>query len=1399
MVIASMEEIALGSNYTREHHEYDKIDGNFPVWMENDAEHGDRRITSEDRNDALQNTQLLLGKPVLIKFWAAMTILPPLKLPHRRFFENMSLEFRINDLVTLIKLANRLRKQFVRAPKEFDCISQELRSLSIILQDVEVGLSEGEVDEQQKALLQDIVGGCHNALLDLEKDLGKYGDLEPDGCDTKKKMKRMWNRVKWNQNDIRDVRGRLVSNTALLSASLDRISSQTIISVKKGVERLVHNQDDGERLVILDWLTTVDYAPVQSDLMVRKEAGTGQWLLNAEEFQTWVSAEGENLFCPGIPGAGKTMLSAIVVDNLTRRFGSDENVAIAYIYCDYRRTQEQQAAHLLASLLKQIAERRRSLPFFVSSLYERHRGKRTRPSFNELSTTLQFAVARFQKVFIVVDALDECQAADGCRSTFLSEVLGLQNHWPVNFFATSRFIPSVLDIFRDSASLEIRAACEDVRKYVESRLPNLPSFVRGRLDLQEEVVGEITRAVDGMFLLAQLHINSLIGKRSPKTLRAALTKLPTGSDAYDKAYHDAMERIESQLDDQQNLAKEVLSWITCAIEPLSITELQHALAVEIGEHEFDHENIPHLEDIVSVCAGLVEVDKKSGIIRLMHYTTQEFFERTKQRWFPDAESHNTRVCITYLSYRVFANDFCQTDADFRRRLSSNPFYKYATQNWGYHARKASYIQEVDDFLRSFNLVQAASQTLRFVRHWNTLLYASRGSPQQVTGLHLAAHFGLDTAVESLLQHGIDADAKDSAGRTPLSWAARAGHESFVKILLMIDGVDINSQDYKARTPLSRAAKWGHQAVVKLLLAITDNVQTNSVKLASSVVDSGKTEKNKAIITLKDSKGRTPLHLASGTGHAEVVKLLLECRTPAGSVTAKDHAADEPDTMDICDTDLRTPLHYAALHSATDCVQLLLSRGAKITADVFNMTALHYTVSNSSEATAQCMLDAGVSISTGVKRRDYSRSDSEDEARSLLDAGFLARIDAMMGNFPASDSEDDPQCISGNSVDSVVDCRSHRGLTTLHYAALTRNRQMTNFFLNQGADPTVLSEYDETPLHLAIKRNCYSSHSYPDCWRAPIPTTGWKGANHPVVRGDISWQSYAESDDRLSVITLLLSKHSIDVNAQDVFGASPLHCVSYGQHRAVDITTALIKRGADVSAMNGKGETALHLACSGGDLSSVAALLDHGAEITDVNFNGCNAIHYAAQSQNAKLIKYVVALFPKGAVTSQDKYGRNALHCLVRNSQHVDKGAVECLVSAGVSVTELDQEGLSPLAVYLDTSMSFPPNEAEDTLLLLQHGSDASFRTPKERLTLAHLHAMRAPRVDLQVLQTLQDFGTDLKATDREGRTILHHCAIAGSLTEQAFQFLRNEVGLDKHLQDHHGKVAFQYPTEEDQE
>jgi hypothetical protein len=258
--------------------------------------------------------------------------------------------------------------------------------------------------------------------------------------------------------------------------------------------------DRKEDLEILDWITPVDYGPQHSDFLSRRQLGTGQWLLDSEQYQAWLKTSAQTLFCPGIPGAGKTILTSIVIDDLTTRHQNDPSIGIAYLYCNFRQGDEQKAKDLLASLLKQLSQKRPSLPDSVKAVYDQHKDKRTRPSIDELSRAFRSVSAMYSRVFIVVDALDECQVSDGCRSRFLSEIFSLQVKCGVNVFATSRFIPEITEKFTGSTSLEIRASDEDVRKYLEGHMSQLPSFVSRNVDLQEEVVTKIVQAVDGMYV-----------------------------------------------------------------------------------------------------------------------------------------------------------------------------------------------------------------------------------------------------------------------------------------------------------------------------------------------------------------------------------------------------------------------------------------------------------------------------------------------------------------------------------------------------------------------------------------------------------------------------------------------------------------------------------------------------------------------------------------------------------------------------------------------------------------------------------------------------------------------------------------------------------------------------------
>ncbi|KAL4808146.1 ankyrin repeat-containing domain protein [Aspergillus unguis] len=812
----------------------------------------------------------------------------------------MSFGFGVGDFLAVLKIANEARKRFVDAPKQLVAVADDVKRLSNVLRDIDDSDPAASLSAQQQTTLNEISQGCQDVLQNLINTLAKYQDFVPphDGRDTnsnengdrqahrglRRAGKRVWGRLTFDQSEIDSFRRRIDSNVnafELFLADVNRsatlipilyilvanglysqLTQQTkdiAITTQAGVTQLLTTQDSKHRQDILTWLSPTTHADKQVDIHSRVQPGTGTWLLESEIYKKWLTqnentAQGKRtLFCPGLPGAGKTFLASIVINEI-QRCVQEGSGALAFFYCNFR--ENTSLLGIFGALLRQFVQKLPVIPEKLETIYKQHLGAGAAITVNECLDLLASVLAVFPRSFIVLDALDECQVPVVQRKRLLDELFRLQKVRNLGLFATARDNPDVTALFGGKLSLRIRATAPDVERFLKGHLASLPRVVQQREDLQKEVIAAITESMDGMFLLARLHIDSIQGKRSVKQIRESLKTLPTGLDA---AYSEAWTRIGAQLPDEVQTAKDVISWICCATRSLDTRELQHALAIEDGQTYLDEDNVPEIEDVIAVCGGLVTVDEEQNVVRLVHYTAQEYFERYQEKIIPGAKDEIARKCIYYLSLDAFGSGLAPTFQEYSARLEDFPLFEYAGENWGYHVRQTDSEVESDlvmELLRKtgnvnacFQVIITGPQPYYTDEQWHELT----GDFQAVRGVHLAACAGLVQATSTMIteDEGGNVNAMTEQGHTPLWLASSYGFPDLVQTLLD-QGAFIEAREtLEGRTPLH--------------VAVEENCQEVFTILANAGADiEGLTKSN-----------NTPLGIASECGHETMTKLLLE--------------------------------------------------------------------------------------------------------------------------------------------------------------------------------------------------------------------------------------------------------------------------------------------------------------------------------------------------------------------------------------------------------------------------------------------------------------------------------------------------------------------------------------------
>ncbi|KAH6890131.1 ankyrin repeat-containing domain protein [Coprinopsis sp. MPI-PUGE-AT-0042] len=630
------------------------------------------------------------------------------------------------------------------------------------------------------------------------------------------------------------------TSTSLAPAVFSGVQSvQTVGGVYTAVGRdtiTIHNHYNSpieiDVLQILNSLGLPNFRAIQQDTLFKATDGTCLWLLKGEMLRIWIE-RGTILWGIGIPGAGKTILVSLLVNDISKiEQHPGNNTCVAFVYIRY--SEPLTIQDILQSLVKQVVERHQDVVPIVSPVYARHKRDGTKPTPKELVKMLSEIIRSGKKAFFFIDALDEL--APGDRRTLLDLLSSLD----ARLFITSRPLESLQRSFPRARFFDVAAHPSDIRLLIKDAIRQDPdlSELLDNVDIEDKIIEKICQKSGGMFLHATLQLKSLRNCLNAQHVEDTLEQFPV---QIEDVYAQTWKRIVNQGPNHAYLANLVFLWILYAKRELYIEELRHLVATCPDTHAYEPKRLVPEALLVAVCCGLVAVDEKTRRVRFIHYTTRDTIEPLILQVYADPHAALALVCIAHLTKCGMQNATFEDDADLVRALAKDSLLDYAYRSWDFHAHKSH--------PSGFAALAIKEFVLTCRRYPSQFLYKR----DLLGALHMAVHFDFTALIHAAAEHQSPNSLTHVLRWSPLYIACDHGKETCIEALLTLPNIDINLRcEGRMWTPLILASRQGfHKCAI--LLVKSPSIDVNA----------------------KDSSGWTALAYASSRNDVKMIRILLE--------------------------------------------------------------------------------------------------------------------------------------------------------------------------------------------------------------------------------------------------------------------------------------------------------------------------------------------------------------------------------------------------------------------------------------------------------------------------------------------------------------------------------------------
>ncbi|KAM5517604.1 pfs domain-containing protein [Fusarium oxysporum f. sp. phaseoli] len=264
----------------------------------------------------------------------------------------------------------------------------------------------------------------------------------------------------------------------------------------------LQNDQARERFnTILKWMAAPNVSSNLNKAIDTRQEGSGQSLIQSEIYRTWKSQVNSFLWLNGIPGSGKTILSATVIEDLKTSFGHH---AVIYYYFDFSDGGKQTFENALRSFICQLYGKFEIVQTFLNDLYDTCTNGQEQPSMNSLQAVFAEMARSIGELWIVLDALDEC-STDERSARVLPWIKELSNSKQFNthVFVTSR---PELDIEKGITAwgrnkyatlVANKLIAEDICAYVKAKVRGPESKLMERWKQRDDILNKIETALLG--------------------------------------------------------------------------------------------------------------------------------------------------------------------------------------------------------------------------------------------------------------------------------------------------------------------------------------------------------------------------------------------------------------------------------------------------------------------------------------------------------------------------------------------------------------------------------------------------------------------------------------------------------------------------------------------------------------------------------------------------------------------------------------------------------------------------------------------------------------------------------------------------------------------------------------